>query len=123
MPGSKEAIDQVIETLRKKEPSTYFQAAFLEIQPPSIPEGIELCLNQGADEVIVIPYFVQAGKHVVQDIPRIISEARAKYPKKNICLAEYLGFDPRIVSVVNDRVRQARRHPESAARLRRTKDL
>ena len=106
--GSKEAIDQVIEALRKKEPSTYFQAAFLEIQSPTIPEGIELCFKQGAEEVIVIPYFVQAGMHVVQDIPRIISEAKVKYPKKNICLAEYLGFDPRIVSVVSDRVHQAR---------------
>ena len=63
--GSSDALNQVLENLRKKEPSTFFQAAFLEIQPPNIPQGIELCLNQGAHEVIVIPYFVQAGKHVV----------------------------------------------------------
>ena len=108
MVGSSDAIDQVIEALRKKEPATIFQAGFLEIQSPNIPDGIEVCLNQGADEVIVIPYFVQAGKHVVQDIPRIVSEVKAKYPHKNIRLAEYLSFDPRIVSVVEDRVRQAR---------------
>lgn len=106
--GSNEAIDQVIEALCQIEPSTLFQAAFLEIQPPSIPEGIELCLNQGAEEVIVIPYFVQAGKHVVQDIPRIISEAKAKYSGKSIHLANYLGFDSRIVSVVQDRIRETR---------------
>jgi len=106
--GSNDAIDQVIETLHKKEPATIFQAAFLEIRSPNIPEGIELCLSRGADEVVVIPYFVQAGKHVVQDIPRIISEAKTKYPGKNICLAEYLGFDLRIVSVVGDRIREAR---------------
>ena len=106
--GSKDAIDQVIEALRKTEPSTYFQAAFLELHPPNIPQGIDLCFNQGAEEVIVIPYFVQAGKHVVQDIPQIVSEAKTKYPGKNIRLADYLGFDSRIASVVSDRIRQAR---------------
>ena len=106
--GSSDAINQVIEALRKKEPSTLVHAAFLEIQSPNIPDGIELCLNQGAEEVIVIPYFVQAGKHVVEDIPRIVSEAKAKHPQKNICLANYLSFDPRLVSVVEERVREAR---------------
>ena len=106
--GSSDALNQVLESLREKEPSTFFQAAFLEIQPPNIPQGIEHCLNQGADEVIVIPYFVQAGKHVAQDIPRIVSEAKTKHPDKNICLAEYLSFDDRIVSVVEDRIRLAR---------------
>lgn len=106
--GSSESINQTIEALRQEEPATLFQAAFLELQSPNIPEGIELCLNQGAEEVIVIPYFVQAGRHVVQDIPRIVSEARARHPEKNILLAEYLGFDPRMVSVIRDRIRQAR---------------
>ena len=112
--GANDAIDQVIEALRKREPSTFFQAAFLELQSPNIPGGIELCLHQGADEVIVIPYFVQTGKHVVQDIPRAVSEVKAQHPEKNICLAEYLGFDSRIVSVIADRIRQVREGVESA---------
>ncbi|MBI3999471.1 MAG: CbiX/SirB N-terminal domain-containing protein [Candidatus Omnitrophica bacterium] len=106
--GSSDALNQVLESLRRKEPSTFFQAAFLEIQPPNIPQGIELCLNQGAREVIVIPYFVQAGKHVVEDIPRIVSETQARHAGQHIYLAEYLSFDPRIVSVVEDRIRLVR---------------
>ena len=106
--GSSSALDQVIRELQKKEPTTSFQAAFLELQSPSIPEAIELCLNQGSDEVIVIPYFVQLGRHVVQDIPKIITEAQAKHPAQNICLARYLDFDERIVSVVMDRILEAR---------------
>ena len=107
--GANEAIDQVLEALRRKEPTTLFQSAFLEIQSPSIPAGIEFCLNQGCDEVIVVPYFVQTGKHVVQDIPRIVSETQIKHPQKNICLAKYLGFDERIASIVFDRIYEARK--------------
>ena len=105
--GSNDAMDQVIARLRQEEPATLFQAAFLEIQSPSIPEGIELCLKKSAEEVIVVPYFVQTGKHVVQDIPRIVAEAKTRYPQKEIRLAEYLGFDERIVAIVNDRIHQA----------------
>lgn len=106
--GSSEALDQVIELLCKKEPTTFFQVAFLEIQSPNIPQGIELCLNQGAEEVIVVPYFVQTGRHVVEGIPRIVSETKLRFPRKNICLAEYLSFDKRIASIVLDRIQEAR---------------
>ena len=106
--GSDEAMNQVINELRKRDLATLFQSAFLELQSPNIPDGINLCIEQGADEVIVVPYFVQTGRHVVQDIPRLIDEAKALHPKIFISLANYLGFDSRMVSVVEDRIKQAR---------------
>ncbi len=105
--GSNTALEQVIGALRQQVPAAFFQAAFLELQSPNILEGIELCLHQGADEVVVVPYFVQTGRHVVEDIPRIVAEAKARFPEKNILLAQYLAFDSRIVSVVVDRIREA----------------
>ena len=114
--GSNAALEQVIQALRKQEPATFFQSAFLELQSPNILEGIELCLHQGASEVVVVPYFVQTGRHVVEDIPRIVTEAKSKFPEKSIRLAEYLGFDQKIVSVVADRVRKARLDLEAVSR-------
>ncbi len=107
--GSDKAMNRVLDELRKHDPSTLFQAAFLELQSPNIPDGINMCIKQGAEEVIVVPYFVQTGRHVVQDIPRLIDEAKAAYPKIFISLAGYFGFDPRLVSMVEDRVKDARR--------------
>ena len=106
--GSNEAMDQVLIALRQKEPATFFQTAFLELQPPNIPDGIKLCFNQGADEVIVVPYFVQTGRHVVEDIPRVVSEVQAQHPNKIIRLAQYLGFDQRIAQVVENRIQETR---------------
>lgn len=108
LPGSSEALDRVLEALREKEPDTFFQSAFLAVCSPDISEGIAICLSQGAQEVVVIPYFVQSGKHVVEDIPRIISQEQTKYPDKSIQLGEYLSFDERIVSLVFDRVHETR---------------
>src|SRR3989338_7993485 len=102
-----DAIGSVVYSLRKKEPDTVVEIAFLEIRSPNIPESIELVLSQGAEEVVLVPYFVQTGRHVVEDVPKIVSEAQAKHPGEKIRLAEYLGFDERIVSVVYDRIRKA----------------
>ncbi len=107
--GSNDAMNRVVGELTKRDASTFFQQAFLELQSPSIPDGINLCIQQGAAEVIVVPYFVQTGKHVVQDIPRIVQEAQAAHPKTVVSLANYLSFDSRIVSMIEDRVKETRR--------------
>ena len=39
--------------------------AFLEIAAPSIPEAIESCIQSGADEILLYPYFLTAGRHVL----------------------------------------------------------
>ena len=103
-----EALDRVCESLQKKEPGTIFRVGFLEITSPSIPEAVESCFAEGADEVIVLPYFVQSGKHVNRHIPEIVSELTAHYPAKKIRLARHLDFDERIVALVGDRIREAR---------------
>ena len=107
--GSSGILGQVASALQKREPDTFFQTAFLEINSPNIPEGIGLCFAQGAEEIVVVPYFVQPGRHVLEDIPRIISLAQEKHPQQKIRLSSHLAFDERIVSVVLDRIAEARK--------------
>ena len=44
------------------------EACFLEIAEPSITQGIEICVQKGASEVLIMPYFLAAGRHVIEDI-------------------------------------------------------
>ena len=69
----------------------FIHAAFLELAEPSIPDGIKECVNQGADEVVVLPYFLSAGRHVAQDIPEIVEQIAPDLPGVNITIAPYLG--------------------------------
>lgn len=66
-------------------------AAFLELAEPLIPDGIKQCIDDGADSVIVLPYFLNSGRHVVEDIPQIVNETMKKYPAIDIKIAEHLG--------------------------------
>ena len=78
---------------------------FLEVSGPSIPEAIGICIEKGAKEVRVLPYFVLTGKHVTRDIPRIVAEASHKHHgQARIILCSYLGYHQKIVDVVKERI-------------------
>jgi sirohydrochlorin ferrochelatase len=67
------------------------RCAFLEIVPPSIPNGIRQCIADGATEVTVVPYFLAAGRHVVTDIPKEVAQVAAEHPAVSIRITPYLG--------------------------------
>jgi len=67
------------------------KAAFLELAEPSIPDGIEECIKAGAREVVVMPYFLSAGRHVATDIPQEVAPKQQQYPEIMIRIAPYLG--------------------------------
>lgn len=66
-------------------------AAFLELADPLIPDGIKKCIDDGASTVIVLPYFLNSGRHVIEDIPGIVKSTKAQYPEVNIKIAPHLG--------------------------------
>lgn len=69
-------------------------SAFLEIAEPSIPEGIDKCAALGVNSITILPYFLAAGRHVAEDIPAIVNEARKKHPKISIEITQHIGaFD------------------------------
>ncbi|GDY26660.1 hypothetical protein AHAT_25500 [Agarivorans sp. Toyoura001] len=69
-------------------------AAFLELVEPSISQKIEQCYQTGIRQIVMYPHFLAAGTHVVNDLPRIIEQAKQDYPDLHIDLQPHLGgFD------------------------------
>jgi sirohydrochlorin ferrochelatase len=83
------------------------EASFLELAEPGIAEAGARCVEQRAERVILVPYFLSAGVHVRRDL----SEARAKlaerFPGVDFRLAEPLGQHPLLLDVVVERVSEA----------------
>lgn len=67
------------------------EVAFLELAEPSIPQGLANCVANGAQEIIVFPYFLAAGTHVASDIPQALDVFREQYPEIRLRLASHLG--------------------------------
>jgi len=75
-------------------------AAFLELSEALIPDGIKQCVTDGASSIIVLPYFLNSGRHVVEDIPNIINDCIAQYPNIDIRLAPHLGASSLMIDLL-----------------------
>jgi sirohydrochlorin ferrochelatase len=75
-------------------------AGFLELATPSIPEGIENCINDGATRVTILPYFLNSGRHVVEDVPDFVVSAKNRHPNIDIIIAPHLGASPLMVELL-----------------------
>ena len=104
--NANDALFRVVDHFQKAWPHRILKAAFLEISYPSIPEGIDLCVGEGSERIIVIPYFLFRGNHVAVDLPVSIKEGRRKYPDIDVILGPHLGFHPKMIEIVDERIQQ-----------------
>ncbi|MFL5243026.1 MAG: sirohydrochlorin chelatase [Gemmataceae bacterium] len=84
------------------------EASYLELAEPSIDAGGALCVEQGAERVVLLPYFLSAGVHVRRDLADARDRLAARFLNVEFRLAEPLGRHPLLVNVVLERARQAR---------------
>jgi sirohydrochlorin ferrochelatase len=67
------------------------RCAFLQLAQPLIPKVISDLVADGADEIVVFPFFIAAGSHVKSDIPNLMAEARKLHPHISFRVAPHLG--------------------------------
>jgi len=66
-------------------------AGFLELAETLIPDGIKKCVDDGATSIVVLPYFLNSGRHVIEDIPEIVNATKPLYPQTEIKISSHLG--------------------------------
>ena len=76
------------------------QPAFLELAAPLIPDGIKDCIKHGATSITALPYFLNSGRHVLEDIPGIINEAIEHHPNMKITLASHIGASDMMMDIL-----------------------
>jgi sirohydrochlorin ferrochelatase len=75
-------------------------SAFLEISSPQMDSAITDLAEEGATSIVVFPYFLAAGTHVANDIPRIVEEEKKTHPKINFEILPHLGALQGISSLI-----------------------
>jgi sirohydrochlorin ferrochelatase len=102
----KEANDMLFEVaaiLKELRPDLPVHIAHMELAEPSIAQGFERCVRDGATVVIVHPYMLSPGRHAMSDIPNMVAECAAKHPGVTFCVTKPLGLDKKIGEVVLER--------------------
>jgi len=75
-------------------------SGFLELAEMLIPDGIKKCVDDGAKTIIVLPYFLNSGRHVTEDIPNIVNDTIPNYPDVEIKIAQHLGASPLMMDLL-----------------------
>lgn len=105
--GGKDQLSGLCKTIREKEPILFdrVEPAFLQFSPPFFGEVIDTMAEDGVDHILVFPFFMAPGSHLLQDIPGIISKAEKKYPGVCFSLTPHLGAVKGIEDLVISQVR------------------
>ncbi|MEM7435631.1 MAG: CbiX/SirB N-terminal domain-containing protein [Myxococcota bacterium] len=107
-------IGQVADLVRARSaPGSIVEVAHMELAEPSIRDGFAKCVELGATTVVAHPFMLAPGRHVTEDVPRLLAEAAALHPGTKFVVSEPLGAHEAIAGVVLDRFHAAAGGPPS----------
>lgn len=110
---SNDDIRKVLEVIRSRKTYPIVEVGFLDVNRPTIPEAIDACVSAGATEIIAVPYFLHAGRHVFVDLPDLLEEASRRHRTVSVRMGDYLGRDPILATLLLERAASARSFPPS----------
>ena len=80
---------------------------FLEMAQPNITDAGQALIDQGATELIVLPYFLAPGKHVSKDIPHQLQKLSESNTQISLQMLPYFGSHPSISSMISKVINKA----------------
>ncbi len=92
----------LVDKLREEKDLSFTQvkAAFLEIAKPDIQTIVKELVSKEIKEIVIYPYFLNSGKHVIFDIPSQIEDEKIKYPNIEFKLLDHFGTSSKIVDII-----------------------
>ncbi len=114
-PHNKEVVNGVAELIAKKYKNVVVRIGFMNMNNPTMKEGLEAFKGTGVSTIVAVPIFLAHGVHTMEDIPQILGiskESRKttiKLDGKNVTLvySEPLGIDELIAEVAFKRAKEA----------------
>ena len=103
-----EQLEALAQSLRAREPATLVLTAHLEVLPPGLADALDACARAGVRDVVVLPWFLAAGRHTRDDIPQQVADAAARHPELRVQIGEPLGLHAKLVEVALERIEAAR---------------
>lgn len=105
--GANDDLFALAEDLRRTGPYAIVTASFLELAEPTIEAAARTCAAQGAERVILLPYFLSAGVHVQRDLQDYRLRLAREFAAVEFVLAEPIGRHALLREIVLERASQA----------------
>ena len=95
------------EELRRRGAYDFVLASYLELAEPSIEQGVATCVEQGAERIVLLPFFLSSGVHVQRDLAAARDRLANQFAHIDIRLAEPLGRHALLLTIVEERAQAA----------------
>lgn len=109
--GNEEVRQFVEQTKTYIDPALLVETCFLEFASPNIEDGIQLCVERGADEVHVIPIILLHAGHSKMHIPAEIEHAREHFPDVRFTYGQTIGIHEEIFEILKSRLTEVGFNP------------
>lgn len=101
------AVHEIAKRVKKMTQFEIVEVSFREQHLPNIQQGVDACVAQGAERILLVPYFLYMGAHVQEDLPEEMEEAKKRYPDVEMVLGKHLGVHDKLAEVVVERVAES----------------
>ncbi|WP_079912174.1 sirohydrochlorin chelatase [Paenibacillus sp. 32352] len=110
--GSKDAegneeVREFVRSIASKMDQPIVETCFLEFERPTIAQGIEQCVQQGATQIAVVPITLFSAGHAKIHIPAAIDEARLRYPSVRFNYGRPIGVHEQVLDILASRLEAA----------------
>jgi sirohydrochlorin cobaltochelatase len=86
------------------DPALLVETCFLEFASPNIEDGIQLCVEKGADEIHVIPIILLHAGHSKLHIPAEIEHAKEHFPDIQFTYGQTIGVHEEVLEILKTRL-------------------
>ncbi len=95
-----EQIKHVAAQVRKSFGSAIVEHAFLQYMKPGAEEVLEQCVRLGARKIVIVPFFLQPGTHVIKHVPELLERTKKLYPDVDVRVTDFAGSHPLMIDIV-----------------------
>ena len=104
IPEANDAAREVAAMVQDMTGHEIVEVSFREMHEPNIQLGIDACVARGAERILLMPYFLFMGAHVLHDLPEEIEEATKRYPDLIMEMGAHLGAHRKLAEIESERI-------------------
>jgi sirohydrochlorin cobaltochelatase len=97
---------KVVRLFEEAAPFERVLPCFIGVARPTFEQTLEWAARGRPERLLVVPYLLFAGR-LVRQLQERLAVFAARYPWIKTALAPHLGLDPKLLTVIDDRIREA----------------
>ena len=108
-PRSARTVREIVSATKALRPDLKIEPAFLDHSRPDLDAVVDRLAARGHTEIVVVPLLLTEAYHARVDVPEVVTAAAQRHEGLGIRVADVVGTDAALLSVLDVRLREALR--------------